>query len=94
MNGISTEEYLNKIRSRREKAGLPRCQRDEYLELFQARINADRIRDKVRKIEIGQLVKMFEGVSEGEMYLLFKECSAPGVKKFGGLLKHKLESGK
>jgi hypothetical protein len=36
------------------------------------------------------VAKMLAGISTGELWPLFQECNAPGVRSFGAILTHKL----
>ena len=82
--------HLNKFRPAAEKSeGMPRCSRDEQLDIFLARLNASRIKDGFPKLTHARVAKMLTGIPTSELYPLYQVCDR--AKSFGGLLNWKLK---
>lgn len=73
-------DYLEIIRRRRVEKGLPRCERDEQLELFLARLNAARVSDGLPQLTPGRIAKVLEGIPTSELYPFYKQCE--GARHF------------
>ncbi len=86
---INIEKYLGKIRRRRDEKGLPRNERDEMLDLFVARLNADNVRDGYPKTTHPRVAKMLEGIPTADLHAIFKKCST--YRKFGAGLRFELK---
>jgi hypothetical protein len=86
---IDIDAYLGKIRQRRSKAGLPRNERDEMLDLFVARLNVDNVRDGYPRASHPRVAKMLEGIPTGDLHAIYKKCST--ARKFGALLRYELK---
>lgn len=84
--------YLNKFRpAAAKKPHAPRSSRDVLLEDFKGLLNDENKRDGYPAYTTARIAGMFKDRSESEMYALYQQCSAPGVKSFGAMLRTKLK---
>ena len=86
---LDTNQYLEKIRQRRDQKNLPRNERDEFLELFVAKLNAGNIADGYPKTTYGRVAKMLEGIPTGDLHAVFQKCCT--YRKFGAGLRYELK---
>ena len=73
-----------------QKTAAPRCERDELLDRFVAKVNAGRVADGFSKVSAARMAKMLAGRTDSQLHQLYKECDDPSVRRFGAMLNYKL----
>ncbi|GAO38354.1 hypothetical protein SCH01S_14_00180 [Sphingomonas changbaiensis NBRC 104936] len=84
------DKLIEKYRPHPRKIGAPRNEREEIIERFRERLNAEQKRDGRPAFTYALLAKRFVGISDSGLFSLYTECDDPSVKSFGAMLTYKL----